>query len=38
MQRLSPYVMGVRDWAAHNQDGMEHTLAALKRAAESPRR
>jgi hypothetical protein len=38
MQRLSPYVMGVRDWAAHNQDGMATTLAALKRAAESPRR
>jgi len=38
MRRLSPYVMGERDWATRNAAGMEKTLAALKRAAESPRR
>jgi hypothetical protein len=38
MHRLSPYVMGERDWAERNRVGMETTLAALKRAAESPRR
>jgi hypothetical protein len=34
MQRISPYVMGVRDRAAHNRDGIRATLAALRSAAQ----
>jgi hypothetical protein len=35
MKIASGPVMGVVDRAAHNRRGMEHTLAALKKAAES---
>jgi hypothetical protein len=35
MRRLSPYVMGVPDQAAHNRAGMEATLAALKASVEA---
>lgn len=34
MQALSGLVMGIPDRAAHNTDGMQRTLAALKAAAE----
>ncbi|MEY2568713.1 MAG: hypothetical protein QOE35_3242 [Actinomycetota bacterium] len=34
MQRISPYVMGVRDRDAHNRDGIRATLAALRAAAQ----
>jgi hypothetical protein len=35
MKVASGPVMGVADRAAHNQRGMEQTLAEVKRAAES---
>jgi uncharacterized protein YndB with AHSA1/START domain len=34
MVRISPVVMGVRDRAGHNREGMQATLANLARAAE----
>jgi uncharacterized protein YndB with AHSA1/START domain len=34
MVRVSPYVMGVRDRADHNREGMVATLAGLRRGAE----
>jgi hypothetical protein len=35
MVRVSRPVMGVKDRAVHNRDGMRVTLAALKQAAEA---
>src|SRR4051794_38415125 len=35
MERVSPIVTGVGDRPGHNREGMERTLAALRRAGES---
>ena len=37
MVRISPVVMGVPDRPGHNREGMQQTLASLRRAAEAKR-